>query len=249
MSITPKIWYSLKGGQPEDDHVGLYNKEDFFWTDLLEQNYLTIKKEVEQYIHRNEESIKPYFNKDLVTKDKSWKTFSFFLWLWKVKKNIKQCPETNKILKQIPHIVSASISILEPDVQIKRHRGDTNAVVRAHLALVAPVQLPDCGFKVNEQEASWEEGKVIVFNNAAIHTAWNHSNKRRYVLLIDVMRPEFAKKKYTVSCMVLGGLVMQSIFQHLPFFKKLPRFCNAVIFFFHAGLINITLRVRNTFNI
>ena len=204
MGKKSKIWYSFQGGYSDDDHIGFYDNAIFPWVDILESNYLTIKNEVQEYITKNEEEIKPYFNKNLVTKEKSWKTFAFFFWNWKVNKNIEQCPETYKVLKNIPNIVSASISILEPGVQIKHHRGDTNAIVRSHLALVSPIGLPDCGFEVNEQKIGWEEGKVFIFNDAAKHTAWNHSDKRRYVLLIDVMRPEFVNKKYTVCGMVLG---------------------------------------------
>jgi aspartyl/asparaginyl beta-hydroxylase (cupin superfamily) len=241
----PKIWYSFLGGISEDDDIGYYDNANFPWVKLLEGNFAVIKNEIQDYIKKNEEEIKPYFNNSLVTKEKSWKTFAFFFWSWKVNKNIKQCPQTNKILNQIPHIISASVSIMEPGVQIKPHRGDTNAIVRSHLAIVAPVGLPDCGFAVNEKERSWKEGEVFIFNDAAKHTAWNHSDKRRYVLLIDVIRSEYINKKYTVCSMVLGGLVMQSVFQKLPFLKLLPKFGKAIMLYIHVGLINTLLRIRN----
>jgi len=248
MNSKPKIWYSFLEGVSEEDAIGYYDNSDFPWVKLLEDNFEEIKREIQHYIEVNEKEIKPYFNNSLVTKEKSWRTFAFFFWTWRVNKNIKQCPKTDKILNQIPHIISASVSIMEPGVQIKPHRGDTNAVVRSHLALVVPASLPDCGFEVNEQKISWQEGKVFVFNDAAYHTAWNHSDRRRYVLLMDIMRPEFVNKKYTVSSMVLSGLVMQSIFQKLPFLKHLPRFGKAIILLGHAGLINVVLRFRNGFN-
>jgi len=248
MEIKSKIWYSFLGGKSEDDAIGLYDNSNFSWVKLLEDNFEVIKGEIAHYIEINEREIKPYFNNDLVTKVKSWKTFAFFFWTWSVNSNIKQCPKTNEILQQIPNIVSASVSILEPGVQIKKHRGDTNAIVRSHLALVAPVGLPDCGFEVNEQKIEWKEGEVFIFNDAAKHTAWNHSDKRRYVLLIDVMRTEYVHKKYTVCSMVLGGLVMQAIFQKTPILKKFPRFIKYIILYSHVILINLVLRIRNCFN-
>lgn len=247
MKKISKIWYSFLGGKSEDDSIGYYNNEDFPWVKLLEDNFEVIKCEIQDYIKRNEEVIKPYFNNDLVTKEKSWKTFAFFFWTWRVNNNIKQCPKTNKILQQIPEIVSASVSIMEPGVQIKLHRGDTNAVVRSHLALVAPIKLPDCGFEVNEEKISWKEGSVFIFNDAAKHTAWNHSGKRRYVLLMDVMRPEYVNKKYIVCSMVLGGLVMQAILQKISFLQKSPRFIKKSILYINVGLINLLLRIRALF--
>jgi len=245
MQSKTKIWYSFKGGVSEDDKIGYYNNSDFPWVKLLEDNFEVIKDEVQDYIKINEKKIKPYFNNSLVTKTKSWKTFAFFFWQWRVNKNINQCPKTNKILNEIPHIVSASVSIMEPGVQIKPHRGDTNAVVRSHLAIEAPVGLPDCGFEVNEQKIGWIEGKVFLFNDAAKHTAWNHSDKRRYVLLMDVMRPEYENKKFTVSSTVLGGLVLQSILQKIPFIKKMPWIVKAIILYMHVFLINLLLRIRS----
>jgi aspartyl/asparaginyl beta-hydroxylase (cupin superfamily) len=244
MGSKSKIWYSFLGGQSEDDEIGIYDNDNFPWIEVLEDNFDVIKKEIQNYIKINEKEIKPYFNKDLVTKSKSWKTFSFFHWTWSVSKNIKQCPQTNKVLNKIPNIVSASVSILEPGVQIKRHRGDTNAIVRVHFALVVPVGLPDCGFQVNNQKVSWQEGEVFIFNDAAIHSAWNYSDKRRYVLLIDVMRPEYANKKYTVCSTVLAGLVMQTILQKLNILKKAPRFLQAFILYFNIVVINLVLRIR-----
>lgn len=249
MTKKSKIWYSFLGGKSEDDDIGFYDKNQFEWTELLEHNYEIIKKEIQDYINKNDNEIKPYFNKNLVTKENSWRTFAFSLWCWKVNKTSKECPKTNEIINQIPNLISACISILEPEVEIKRHRGDTNAIVRAHLALEAPVQLPDCGFEVNNQQKSWEEGKIFIFNDAAIHNAWNRSKKRRYVLLIDVLRPEYNNKKYTVCSMVLGGLVMQSILQKLTFLKKFPKFILAPILFTHVAVINLVLRLRSALSI
>lgn len=245
MKSKSKIWYSFLGGQSEDDNIGYYDNFDFSWVKLLEDNFEVIKNEIQDYIAKNEKEIKPYFNNSLVTKEKSWKTFTFFFWTWKVKSNIEQCPETNKILRQIPNIVSASVSIMEPGVQIKPHRGDTNAVVRSHLALVAPVGLPDCGFEVNEQKNAWQEGKVFIFNDAAKHTAWNHSDKRRYVLLLDIMRTEYVNKKYTVCSMVLAGVLKQFVFQWIPLLKHLPKVVSVAMLYPHALLINALLRVKS----
>ncbi len=244
MNKQSKIWYSFKGGQSDDDDIGFYNNNDFPWVKLLEDNYKIIQQEVKQYINKNEENIQPYFNNSLVTKQKSWRTFAFCFWNLKVKNNLKECPETSKILDQIPNLVSASISILEPEVQIKRHRGDTNAVVRSHLSLFSPVGLPACGFEVNDKQISWQEGKCFVFNDAAIHTAWNHSKQRRYVLLIDVMKSVYTHKKYTVCSMVLGGLLKQAVFQSMPFLRYLPNAFTQLMLFLHAACINLILRVE-----
>ncbi len=241
--MAAKVWYSFKGGRSEEE-LGFYPKEDFPWAALLEQNAKIIAPEIERYIENNEEAIKPYFNKALVTKAGKWRTFAFFFWKWKVTKNMRECPKTIEVLRKVPGIVSASISILEPNIEIKLHRGDTNAIIRAHLALKAPVQLPDCGFQAAGEQRSWEEGKIFLFNDAAEHKAWNHSNLRRYVLLVDVIRPEFAHKKFTICSTVLSALMLQGFAQKLPILKKFPKIILASILYFNVLWINLVLRVR-----
>ena len=244
MTDQAKIWYSFYGGCSVDDAISFYEKGDFPWVVNLENNFVVIQKEIQSYIEQNDDRIKPYFNVNLVTKAKKWRTFAFFFWKWKVKKNMKKCPKTISILQQIPNIVSASVSILEPGVQIKPHRGDTNAIMRLHLSLVSPVGLPECGFSVNGQEKEWKEGEVFIFNDAAKHTAWNNSDQRRYVLLVDVMRNEYAHKMFIVCSTVLSSLIMQSFFQKMPWLKKLPRPINFFMLKVHATWINLALRIK-----
>ncbi len=245
--MASKIWYSFQEGVSEDDGIGFYDKTKLPWVKTLEKDWKIIAQEVELFIQDHARQIKPYFDENLVTKKKSWKTFTFFLWGWKVKKNMRLCPKTCEILNKIPNALSASVSILEPGVKIKPHRGDTNAIMRSHLALKVPATLPECGFKVKYDERSWEEGKVLVFNDAARHEAWNLSNERRYVLIIDVLRPEFARKKFTVCSMVLASLVMQQILQTIKPMQALPRICKGLMLLCVAGIFQVVLRIRAIF--
>lgn len=221
MSNKPKEWYSFLGTPAPEDYIGFYDTSNMGWVSLLENDFEIIRSEILDFIEQNK--INPYFNTSLVTNTNSWKTKAFFFWTWNVKKNMKQCPKTMKTLQSIPNIVSASISILESDITIKPHRGDTNAIMRGHFPLIVPHELPVCGFQVNEESRSWEEGKLLLFNDSAKHSAWNHSQERRIVLIIDVMREEFAHKKLRISSNVLTGLTMQAILQKIAFLKKLPR--------------------------
>ncbi|HET8837872.1 MAG TPA: aspartyl/asparaginyl beta-hydroxylase domain-containing protein [Flavobacteriaceae bacterium] len=241
-----EIWYSFMGGVSEDDHIGFYDSETLDWPKVLEDNWEIIAQEIAFFIQNHGGQIKPYFNKNLVSKKKSWKTFTFFLWGWKVKKNMRLCPETCAVLTKIPNVLSASVSILEPGVKIKPHRGDTNAIMRSHLALKVPASLPECGLKVKYDERSWEEGKVLVFNDAARHEAWNLSDSRRYVLIVDVLRPEFSTKKYQVCSMVLGTLVMQQLLQN-NLISKFPKFIKIAMLICISGTFNMVLRLRSFF--
>jgi len=245
MQEKPKIWYSILGGRSQEDHISFYEPAQFTWAKQLEKNWEIIAEEIAAYLVHNEEKIKPYFNTSIVTAKSRWRTSAFFFWTWRVKKNIQQCPKTIELLEQIPGILSAMISILETDTEIKPHRGDTNAIIRVHLPLKAPVSLPKCGFKVNDEERSWEEGKLLFFNDAARHTAWNYSEKRRYVLIFDIIRPEFSSKKYRISSIVLAGLLRQAILQKVSFLKRSPKIFLTMLLYTIAGILNPILRLQS----
>lgn len=243
--MATKLWYSFYEGTSEEDHLDFYEVEKLAWTSILEENWETIAEEIDTYIESHQLELKPYFNESLVSKKKSWKIFAFKMWGWSIQKNRAACPKTTKILKQIPHLTSASVSIMEPGVTIKPHRGDTNAIMRSHLGLQVPYSLPDCGFRVGYKDVSWENGKVLVFNDAARHTAWNNTDQRRVVLIIDVIRPEFVKRKFWICGMVLANLVLQFLEQKIGFFKHLPKFLKSGLRYFLAALMSIVLKIQS----
>ena len=120
------------------------------------------------------------------------------------KSKLEAFPQTAALLNKIPNLVGASINRLKAGAEITLHKGETNAIYRCHLGLVVPGSLPQIGFRVNNQEVCWQEGKLFAFCDAHQHTAWNHTDQDRYILLLDVIRPEFAKQKYGVCCTVLS---------------------------------------------
>lgn len=250
MKDKKKIWYSAVGGVNPDRDLGYYKSEDLDFCQMLKENANTIKKEINDYLISEMSSIKPYFNESMVesqSKKAHWRTNTFFLWLWRVKKNERKCPETIKIIRKIDGVLSCSISLLNPGVDIKEHHGDTNAIMRCHFPVQVPEGLPTCGFAVNGEERSWEEGIPLVFNDSAPHRAWNHSDRDRVVLIIDVVRPEFAKKKYWISSRVLSSLLVQSLMGKATFLKRLPKIILGGLYFGLAGAIFPILRIKSLF--
>jgi aspartyl/asparaginyl beta-hydroxylase (cupin superfamily) len=243
-SGKPKTWYSAIGGKQEEG-LGFYNADRFSWVANVEANSAVIKQEVEQFILHHQERIQPYFNETLVSAPRKWKAFSFLFWKWPFSKNAATCPETMRVLSQIPHLVSASVSILEPNTAIHPHKGDTNAIYRCHLGLTIPAQLPDCGFQVNDEKRSWEEGKLLVFNDAAQHQAWNNTNHKRYVLLFDVVREEFAYKKYRICAFVLATLLTQLLRQRFWLIRKAHWTVRKMLIYVIATFVWPLVRIRN----
>src|SRR3546814_9573884 len=52
--------------------------------------------------------------------------------------NRRHCPQTTRLLKQIPGASTAFFSILAPGKKMPPHRGAYNGILRCHLGLIVP---------------------------------------------------------------------------------------------------------------
>ncbi len=133
-------------------------------------------------------------------------------------KLVKEFPRLAQILAQIDGVTSVCFSLLEPHSHILPHTGETNGYFRAHLGISIPGELPECGFRVKEEARAWQEGKLLVFLDAFRHEAFNNTDKKRYLLVLDIVRPEFVSQ-YKYMC--ITSLSMLSLNWAL---SLMPRF-------------------------
>ena len=184
-----KIFYSFvtrdgyQGNSPT-----YFDVQHFDWAKRVEDAYPVIRKELEDFLAGGKK-LWPYFDKDIVTKKNGWKTIPFMAWGVKFRKNRKAAPEVSKLIDGIPGCVSASFNQLDGDTEIVPHFGDTNAIARCHLGVIIPGDLPELGFRVQNEERNWEEGKLLMFCDAHEHTAWNKTEKKdSYSCLISYVQ-------------------------------------------------------------
>jgi len=239
-----KIWYRAVGGSQEES-TAFYDRTDFCWAASLEANWESIRDEIENFMSNRSDSIRPYFNRRLASAPQKWKTIGFKFWNRDFKENQEACPETMKVMADIPHVTTISVSILEPGVEIYVHNGDTNAAYRCHLPLSVPAPLPYCGFRVGGETRSWKEGELLIFNDAALHEAWNRTDQPRYVLLFDVFRPEFIHKKHRVCAFVLATMTMQALKQKYVLIQNAPTIVKANMQRAIAVWAWVSLRLQN----
>jgi len=189
-----------------DDPV-FFDKTQFAWVDDLEKCFPEIL-----------ESLQPMFEPDfkglfvnpevhIQFPPKLWKGFVFYFNGIKFEKNLKQYPYLAQKLANIPHLISAGISVLEPGAALLPHNGSTNAVVRAHLPLIVPGSFPECGMSIDGHDISWKEGEILLFCDMKMHHVQNYTSKRRYILLLDVMRPEFVHLKKMVCVHTIARII------------------------------------------
>jgi aspartate beta-hydroxylase len=110
----------------------------------------------------------------------------------------KQAPKTAKIVRSLARGCGhALFSVLEPGTHILPHCGPSNFRLRLHLGLVIPEHGPAqrCSIRVGDQERSWQEGRVLVLDDAFQHEVWNETSAQRIVLIVDIWHPEFSDKE------------------------------------------------------
>ena len=171
-----------------------YDAATFAWTATLEANWQTIQAELRQVMNLpaqlrpNSEqwfAAHPHYVKSTSGNPIAWKTYEFaFFGIWQ-RTHCHACPETYRLLQQIPQLVTAQFSLMEPHTHIQPHKGYTRMVLRCHLGLVVPC--PDqVALRVGDQTRTWQEGKVMVFDDSFEHEAWNKSEQQRAVLMFDI---------------------------------------------------------------
>jgi len=159
-----------------------YLNEQFPFTSLLEQNWQTIRKEL---LALKEGQFLDWPEKHLY--GQGWTVFGLYSLGIKLDKNCRLCPETTRLVEQIPGLVAAGFSHMKPGTHITPHTGRPEGVLRCHLGLIVP---ENCALRVGDETRSWQEGKCMVFDDTVEHEAWNRSEASRVVFLLDFKAPE-----------------------------------------------------------
>jgi aspartyl/asparaginyl beta-hydroxylase (cupin superfamily) len=220
---TVKKWYSFaENGAysgPEPAFFNILNKQ---WAALLQSKHSIILKEFEAVLNSRNKNVIPYFNKNLASRAENWTVFPLYLWGNKQAENCAQCPQTTSIIESIPAMTNCLFSILKPNTSIKPHFGDSNVMYRCHFTLKSPGIIPEIGMRVKNEQISWTDGDIFAFCDAHEHEVWNNTNEERWVLIIDILREEFAHERKKICAEVNATLWWQlklqktNVLYHLP---------------------------------
>ena len=214
------LWFADDGKPFTGSEPFFYDTSDFPWVRQVESQWTVIRDELLERLAQDEKILVPYVNKTMTSKPNQWKTLGLMFWTVKSVENCRNFPRTWEILKDVPNIIAISLNLLEEETTIKPHIGNTNAIIRCHLGLVIPEPAPRCGFRVGTETRSWEDGKFLMFCDAHQHTAWNNTNRKRYILVVDIIRPEFTRAKLMASSRVLAGIYHEAAYQRDTWLKK-----------------------------
>jgi aspartyl/asparaginyl beta-hydroxylase (cupin superfamily) len=190
-----------------------FEREEFAWAAELERSTADIRAELLALLEGDAE-FRPYVENspDRPTRDfhglnnnPSWTA----LYLWKhgtfVEEVARRCPATVEALKRVPlsrigsRTPSVFFSRLEPGAHIPPHTGMLNSRLICHLPLIVP---EGCWLRVGNEKRSWEDSKLLIFDDSIEHEARNPTSKMRIVLIFDIWRPELSEaERRAISAM------------------------------------------------
>ncbi len=173
-----------------DPHI--YSTRLFPWAAEIESEWQLVRKELDAVMTFRDQM--PSFQDILkevgmIQSDNNWKTFFLAGIGMDCSENRKRCPETVRLLGQIPGMTTAFFSILSPGKHIPAHRGAWNGILRLHLGLMVPEPRERCRIRIGNDFYSWREGEALVFDDTFNHEVWNETDGYRVVLFVDFARP------------------------------------------------------------
>jgi aspartyl/asparaginyl beta-hydroxylase (cupin superfamily) len=122
-----------------------------------------------------------------VAGDGKWKSFVFEAYGYHVPLNRSLCPRTAQLLDEVPGLVLAMFSMMEPGTYVPLHKGVSKALINGHLGIAVPQG--DCRIEVGGQTRGWENGKLLLLDDTYPHQVWNNTDETRVVLLMQIRRP------------------------------------------------------------
>ncbi len=177
-----------------------YEREEFDWIGDFEAGFAALRSELGAVLEVGREfdpyvggsPDRPLPNNKLLN-DPAWG--AWYLWQsgTKVEGHWEQCPKTMAALELAPMPViggrspMALYSLLKPGTHIAPHHGMLNTRLICHMPLIVP---ENCAIRVGAETRTWQEGRMLIFDDSFEHEAWNRSNSNRIVLIFEIWRPE-----------------------------------------------------------
>lgn len=192
-------WMFFPGLEPRP----WFEREDFDWIARLEAAAPAIREELGAVLADPGE-LSPYVpGQDQLPPDwraladsADWSAYHLYRGGERQDDHCRRCPRTAEAVESMPlmaspgHAPEVFFSILRPGTVIPPHVGLANTKLAVHLALVIP---PDCSITVGGETRTWEEGRVLIFDDSFEHQAENASDRTRAVLIAEIWNPQLSE--------------------------------------------------------
>jgi beta-hydroxylase len=246
-----KNWYYTPN---KNDYVSIepviINNELYPIAQYLKSHYLNFLSEIRVLWDKPNDDLYGNFDKfdEVQFPPRSWKKVVFKIWGIEYNSNVEKFNSIKILLDKFPSITSCFVARLGPKAKVLPHSGETDAIIRFHLALNIPkCENGECSIKIFGETFNWINGEVFGFNDAFIHEAWNNTDEFRYIIIVDVLRKD-SKDSYNY---VTTRMNLTQVYYYL-FSRVKPFFLNKILFFFFLHVLFyptlIAYKLGNHFN-
>ena len=176
---------------------GWFDSENYYFNKIIKSNFEIIKQEATILFSRNLFVDHSQSDENLDIKGpkiaNKWKAFDIILQS-KFTPRSNFCPNTKKILSQIPEIMNCKkgkvyFSLVPSGGIVRPHTSGLkfNERIRHQLCLIEPKveEGEEVYFELNGFKNTWKLGEILTFDDAYMHSAINSSKNDRLVLLYD----------------------------------------------------------------
>ncbi|XP_062935498.1 aspartyl/asparaginyl beta-hydroxylase isoform X3 [Cynocephalus volans] len=127
-----------------------------------------------------------------------WSQFTLWQQGRKNENACKGAPKTCTLLEKFPETTGCrrgqiKYSVMHPGTHVWPHTGPTNCRLRMHLGLVIPRE--GCKIRCANETKTWEEGKVLIFDDSFEHEVWQDASSFRLIFIVDVWHPELTPQQ------------------------------------------------------
>ncbi|XP_044101478.1 aspartyl/asparaginyl beta-hydroxylase isoform X2 [Neovison vison] len=127
-----------------------------------------------------------------------WSQFTLWQQGRKNENACKGAPKTCSLLDKFPETTGCrrgqiKYSVMHPGTHVWPHTGPTNCRLRMHLGLVIPKK--GCKIRCANETRTWEEGKVLIFDDSFEHEVWQDAASFRLIFIVDVWHPELTPQQ------------------------------------------------------
>jgi aspartate beta-hydroxylase/beta-hydroxylase len=168
-------------------------KQTYPGLDAVTQAYPAIRKEFDRLLAEWNElpqyhDVDPGERAISATTPNRWNVFLLEIMGHRPAQNRASCPETCRALEQVPNMIQAFFSILDPGKSVPEHEGPYLGYLRYHLGVRVPAA-DSPKLIVNSQPYQWKDGEAVLFDDSWPHSVVNNAKELRAVLIVDVRRP------------------------------------------------------------
>ncbi|XP_053963588.1 aspartyl/asparaginyl beta-hydroxylase isoform X1 [Anastrepha ludens] len=165
----------------------------------LELNWRTIRDEALSLLSR-----RGYFldEAESLRDTGNWQQFELYARGQQRVQNCRKAPITCGLIEKFSAAAGCrrgqvKFSVMQPGTHVHAHCGPTNCRLRAHLGLVVP---EGTRLRVAEEDRTWTEGQILIFDDSFEHEVWHNGSSFRLVLIVDVWHPDLsAQQRRTLS--------------------------------------------------